>query len=319
MFDDLSQVCGRFAPSPTGPLHFGSLVAATASYLNARHRDGRWLLRMEDIDQPRVVPSAADSILFTLEQFGFTWDGEVCYQSRRHPLYREALQMLQQQQCCYYCDCTRSKVAQWLQQRGAPPQSPYPGICRNKQAGEVATDAAIRLKVESEAITFNDQVQGRYSSHPDALLGDYLLRRRDAIFAYHLVVVVDDLQQGVTEVVRGGDLLEMTPQQIYLRNLLTTKGEPALDYAHIPVMTDLQGEKLGKQTAAPGLDPKRPGEQIWRALQRLGQQPPLELLGAEPAALWAWAIINWKLTKVPQCRSLPYDATLERREPRVRD
>ena len=227
---------GRFAPSPTGPLHFGSLVAALASYLDARYHDGgRWLVRIEDVDEPRTVPGAADSILRCLEAYGMEWDGPVVYQSRRKDLYRAALEALGSH--AFPCGCSRVPGI-------------YPGTCRNGlPAGKTAR--AWRLRVDDNVISFVDRLRGPQTDVLAETTGDFVLLRADGYFAYQLAVVVDDADQGVTDVVRGEDLLDSTGRQILLQRLL---GYPTPRYAHIPVVRDASGEKLSKQTLAPPVD-----------------------------------------------------------------
>lgn len=215
---------GRFAPSPTGPLHFGSLVAAVASYVDARRNGGKWLVRMEDLDTPRNVPGADADILRTLERFGFEWDGEVLYQSTRIPAYEAALETLRRRGQAFGCSCTRTTV----------------GPC------QCTTGPRWRVRYPED---------------------DFTVRRADGIFAYQLAVVVDDAWQGVTDVVRGADLLDSTPRQIHLQKLL---GLPTPRYRHVPVVTNAQGEKLSKQTLAPPLDPGRVREQLEEAARFLG-------------------------------------------------
>ena len=254
---------GRFAPSPTGPLHFGSLVTAAASYLDARVAGGSWIVRMEDLDRERVQPGAADGILATLERFGFEWSGPVLWQSRRSQEYQEALERLKAGGLVYPCGCTRKEV-------GGPR---YPGICaRGLPPGKAAR--AWRVRTTAAAVEFVDRLQGPQSQRLGEVSGDFVVLRADGLFAYHLAVVVDDGAQGITDVVRGADLLDETQRQIHLQQLL---GVATPRYLHVPVATDAHGAKLSKQTRAPALDPLRASEQISAALRFLGQQPPLEL------------------------------------------
>ena len=251
---------GRFAPSPTGPLHIGSLVAALAGWLDARAAGGRWLVRIEDLDRPRCVPGAADDILRTLERLGLTWDGEVVYQSRRLAVYEDALQKLP----TYWCSCTRREIADsslGLAVDGAPI---YPGTCRPGTAG---AKRALRVRTSSEEICFDDRVQGRQCHVLERDIGDFVLYRADGMYAYQLAVVVDDFRQDVTHVVRGADLLDSTPRQIYLQRLL---GAPTPEYLHVPVAVNAAGEKLAKQTGARAIAPTM--ETLRSALQFLGQE-----------------------------------------------
>jgi len=278
---------GRFAPSPSGPLHFGSLIAALGSFLQARSRHGRWLVRIEDIDTPRVVPGAADAILATLEQHGLHWDGEVIYQSRRLARYEAILARLWDDAQLYYCECTRRQI----QQQGGR----YPGTCRHRNLGP--GPCAIRLHPEGIACQFEDSLHGQLSVPPQQVEEDFILRRRDGLFSYNLVVVVDDIDQGVTEVVRGSDLIEPTPRQIYLYQLL---GKPRCDYIHLPVAVQPDGRKLSKQNRAPALDPQRADANLWAALGFLGQQPPPLKEFDDAGAMLNWALQHWQLKQVPR-------------------
>lgn len=291
---------GRFAPSPTGPLHFGSLVAALASYLEARAQQGEWLLRMEDIDTPRNMPGAADSILRSLEAFGFEWEGPVVYQSTRSDLYAEMLSKLQQSGLLYPCGCTRKEIADSAINgiEGAI----YPGTCRDGlPSGKTAR--AWRIRTEDRTTTFDDAVQGRIAQNLARDIGDFVLKRADGFHAYQLAVVVDDAEQNITHVVRGADLLDSTPRQIYLQQVL---GLPAMDYAHIPTVLNDQGEKLSKQTQAVAVDDRQPAAQLWQALDFLQQAPPVEIRNASLANIWQWAIENWQLGRI-RPSSLPAD------------
>lgn len=289
---------GRFAPSPTGPLHFGSLIAAVASFLEAGAYDGKWLLRMEDLDTPREMPGAADSILRTLETFGFAWDGEIMYQSRRGEAYAAAMDILGARGLIYPCACSRKEIADSAIHGIDGPV--YPGTCRNGLApGREAR--AWRIRVDDQPITFGDALQGTVCQNLDADIGDFILRRADGLFAYQLAVVVDDAAQGVTHVVRGADLLDSTPRQIYLQRML---GLPTPAYMHIPVATNPHGEKLSKQTLAFGLDISQPVLQLWQALDFLGQQPPPSLQQENLDTLWAWATSHWSPARIPGRRTI---------------
>ena len=263
---------GRFAPSPSGPLHFGSLVAALASWLDARSAGGRWLVRIEDLDRPRVRPGAADEILRALERLGLTWDGEVVFQSRRLPLYEEALARLGD---TYLCGCTRREIADSAVSLASDGAQVYPGTCR---AGLAPGKTARALRVRTAGkISFQDRVLGELRQDLESEVGDFVLRRADGQFAYQLAVVVDDAAQGITDVVRGADLLESTPRQIYLQRLL---GFTTPRYLHVPVAIDASGDKLSKHTGAQPID----RSDLRRALRFLGQ-PPSETL---EEALGAW-------------------------------
>jgi len=265
---------GRFAPSPTGPLHTGSLIAAAASWLDARAAGGRWLVRIEDLDGPRCAPGAADEILRALERAGLSWDGEVLYQSRRLALYRDALAKLQAH--TYWCGCTRREIADSSLGLAGDGAHIYPGTCR---AGPTRAPRALRVRTMSEPVRFVDRVQGVHEQVLERDIGDFVLYRADGLFAYQLAVVVDDAEQGVTDVVRGADLLDSTPRQIYLHRLL---GLPTPRYLHVPVALNAAGEKLSKQTGAAPVESSP--EALRQALRFLGQ-PEAQTLAD---ALRAW-------------------------------
>lgn len=301
----MSRVTGRFAPSPTGPLHFGSLVAATASYLAARHAGEPWLVRIEDIDPPRVRPGATGNILRTLEAFGFVWDSPVLYQSQRLDAYHEALDHLQTH--TYPCTCSR-KTLQIQGQAGA--YGPvYPGTCRHRFTAD-RTAAATRVRTPDEPVCFTDRIRGRYCQHLGSEIGDFVLRRADGIVAYQLAVVVDDAYQGITQIVRGADLLDNTPRQIYLQQLLKL---PQPDYAHVPLAVTPDGQKLSKQNLAPALPTRQRLHTLVQALQFLGQCPdPKDFSTLDEC--WAWAIAHWHLSAVPRLHArtvhqYPHEAT----------
>lgn len=251
----MTSYIGRFAPSPTGPLHKGSLVAAMASYLDARAHGGKWLVRIEDIDEGRTVPGAAEDILKCLQSFGMQWDGEVVWQSRRKALYQEAMEKLGSH--VYPCGCTRREIADSRVGVASDGAAVYPGTCRAGLApGKSAR--AFRLRVPDGGdgrITFDDRWMGAVTQPLGTEVGDFVLKRADGFWAYQLAVVVDDAHQGVTHVVRGADLLDSTPRQIYLQRLL---GVATPRYMHVPVVTNDRGEKLSKQTGARALDLARP-------------------------------------------------------------
>jgi glutamyl-Q tRNA(Asp) synthetase len=280
---------GRFAPSPSGPLHAGSLVAALASYLDAKAHRGRWLVRIEDIDEARTVPGAAESILQCLRACGMQWDGEVVWQSARKDLYQAAFERLGRH--AYPCGCTRREIADSQVGIGADGAAVYPGTCRN---GLVAgkTARAFRLLVPDagqadECITFEDRWLGPVSQHLATDAGDFVLKRADGFWAYQLAVVVDDAEQGVTHVVRGADLLDSTPRQIYLQRLL---GLRTPHYLHVPVVTNAIGEKLSKQTGARALDLTQPLPLLIAAAQFLG----VCVDGAQSIdEFWRQAITAW--------------------------
>lgn len=290
--------CGRFAPSPTGPLHFGSLVAAVASYLEARTRSGKWLLRMEDVDAPRCRMAAADAILRTLEGFGFDWDGEIVWQNQRRDVYQAALERLRAAGAVFPCACTRKEMADSLL---APDGAAlYPGTCRFGLA-DGRSARSWRLRVGEASVVFEDEIQGRVECDLASDVGDFVVKRADGLFAYQLAVVVDDADAGITHVVRGADLLDSTARQITLQQKL---GLTPPVYAHLPVAVNASGEKLSKQTGARPLDESIPGAKLVAALNFLGQQPPPELVHAQVSDVWGWAIKNWNLAAVSKCRTL---------------
>ena len=289
---------GRFAPSPTGPLHFGSLVAALGSWLDARAAHGQWLVRIEDLDPPREEPGATKRILAALESYGFDWDGEVIFQSRRGELYRAALRSLGARGATYPCGCTRGEIAD-----SAPATDgsrAYPGTCRNGLA-ERKVARTVRVRTGAAPIAFEDRLFGRLEQAVETEVGDFVLLRAGALFSYQLAVVVDDAAQGVTDVVRGADLIDSTARQIHLQRLLDL---PALRYLHLPVAVNASGEKLSKQTGARQIDTTRPGTEIARALAFLGHPAPRELAGAAPRELLSWGVLNWTIGKIPRERSI---------------
>ncbi|MGE8500493.1 MAG: tRNA glutamyl-Q(34) synthetase GluQRS [Pseudomonas sp.] len=282
---------GRFAPTPSGYLHFGSLVAALASYLDARAVGGRWLLRMEDLDPPREVPGAQSAILQTLESYGFEWDGELVRQSDRHAEYQAVVDRLFSQGLAYACTCSRRQLEGY--------QGIYPGLCRN--AGHPADDAAIRIRVPELVYGFIDRVQGDYQQHLGREVGDFIIQRRDGFYAYQLAVVLDDAWQGITDIVRGADLLDSTPRQLYLQELL---GLPQPRYLHVPLIIQPDGNKLGKSYRSPPLPADQAAPLLVRALRALGQPVPADLDGARPAELLAWATAHWDATQIPRSATL---------------
>ncbi len=291
---------GRFAPSPTGPLHFGSLIAALASFLQARSQGGTWLVRIEDLDPPREVAGASDDILRALDALGFEWDGEVLYQSRRDEAYQAALQSLLEHGRAYPCGCSRREIAALQGDRKAPAELFYPGTCRHGLApGRQAR--AWRVVTDRSAITFRDRLQGPQSQQLDQTCGDFVIRRADGLFAYQLAVVVDDDAQNITEVVRGCDLLDSTPRQIHLQRLL---GLATPAYVHVPVALDRSGDKLSKQTGAAAVDRRRGAAYLTAALDFLGQSPPADLARAVPREVLSWARAHWRLETIPRVRGI---------------
>ncbi|NOX70285.1 MAG: tRNA glutamyl-Q(34) synthetase GluQRS [Gammaproteobacteria bacterium] len=280
---------GRFAPSPTGPLHFGSLLAAIASYLQSRTANGRWLLRIEDIDPPREQPGADKLILDTLESYGFEWDGPVTYQSHFRERHEASIEKLIATGLAYPCSCSRRDLATAV--RG-PLGAIYPGTCRQ---GCESSDVAIRVRTHGNPITFTDRLQGRRTMQLESASGDFVIRRRDGLVAYHLAVVNDDADQGITEVVRGIDLLDSTPRHIHLQELLDI---PTPSYVHIPVAENAAGQKLSKLTGAPAISIDRASRTLVAALRALGQTTPQELEAESLDEIWAWATQHWQINRL---------------------
>lgn len=282
---------GRFAPTPSGFLHFGSLVAALASYLDARAAGGRWRVRMEDLDPPREMPGAPAAILETLQGYGLERDGEVVYQSQRHAAYQQVIDRLLSQGLAYACICSRKQLE--------PFNGIYPGTCRN--AGHGTEDAAIRVRVPELVYRFEDRVQGPFEQHLGRESGDFVIRRRDGLYAYQLAVVLDDAWQGVTDIVRGADLLDSTPRHLYLQELL---GLPQPRYLHVPLIIQPDGNKLGKRYRSPPLDPDQAAPLLVRALRALGQAPQAGLAKGSVADVLEWAVAHWDSGAIARVRTL---------------
>lgn len=282
---------GRFAPSPSGELHFGSLIAALGSYLQARSQRGSWLVRIEDIDPPREVPGAASTILRQLEHYGLHWDGEVLWQSQRHEAYREALAWLHEQGMCYYCTCTRSRI----QHIGGF----YDGHCRALHHGP--ENAALRLVQKNPVLSFHDGLRGILVADEQLAREDFIIHRRDGLFAYNLAVVVDDNFQGVTEIVRGADLIEPTVRQI---SLYQQFGWAVPEYVHLPLALNEQGNKLSKQNHAPALPQGDPRPVLVVALSCLNQPIMTQWRDLSLEGLLQMAVENWRLSEVPLSMSL---------------
>ncbi len=281
---------GRFAPTPSGPLHIGSIIAALASYLDARYNKGKWLLRIEDIDTPRVRAGAGRKIIDTLEILGLEWDGAIVYQSDRFEYYRQALSALAEADLLYRCSCPR-KIT-----RGKP----YPGTCRMRTVQQEKPHS-LRVKTPHRPIAFDDAIQGRRTARLDELTGDFILRRSDGLIAYNLAVVVDDAAQDITHIVRGADLLDTTFNQVYLQSVLSL---PSPAYAHHPVVVDASGNKISKQDGATDvLAGVSPETVLLRALHFLGQAPDPELAQAGKREILDWAINHWKLDLVIERRA----------------
>ena len=283
---------GRFAPSPTGPLHFGSLIAAVASYVDAKSKNGIWVLRMEDLDPPREPPGTADLILDQLSTLGIRWDGEVLYQSSRISAYREILKKLSKEELCYPCSCTRLQIKAM--------GSVYNGSCRNRTI-PLHKKFAIRVKTFNDLIGFNDKIHGHHQQNVRKEVGDFIVLRKDNLFAYQLAVVVDDSYQKITDVIRGYDLIDSTPRQIHLQKVL---GFKTPKYAHIPIVLDGKGHKLSKQNFATPIEPKNGNKLIFQSLKYLGQNPPPSIDRASTNEQLEWAISNWDIHAIPKLANI---------------
>lgn len=290
---------GRFAPTPSGPLHFGSMVAAVGSYLDARAHGGKWLLRIDDLDPPRVAPGANDAILRCLEAFSMEWDGDVVYQGGRNEAYHAELHRLRQAGLVYPCACSRREIGE--AGLNGIEGTVYPGTCRHGMpSGREAR--ALRVRTDSAVTGFVDLLQGQVTQVLETDVGDFVAYRADRVFAYHLACAVDDAEQGVTHVVRGADLMASTPRQIYLQGLL---GLATPAYLHLPVAVNSTGEKLSKQTLAQAVNTADPLPTLDRVLRFLGHPPPVQVRDEGLAALWHWAIENWRRESLPRATSLP--------------
>lgn len=275
-----SRYTSRFAPSPTGHLHLGSVYTALASFLDAKANNGLWKLRFDDLDTPRNVAGATSSILKTLEILGLHWDDEVDYQSKHINEYQDVLDDLLKAKKIYRCECSRKEVASIYSQR-----------CRNKNIS-ADTPHSLRIKTYDKQITFHDGLQGRISHNLVLQHGDFILKRRDNIIAYQFAVILDDLRQNINQVMRGLDLLNETPKQIFLQQVLNLSTPT---YSHIPILVNQQGQKLSKQTLATRVDLTRPPLVLFQLLQLLNQNPPSELQTATVEEILCWAISNWQL------------------------
>ena len=291
----LSSYVGRFAPSPTGPLHFGSLLAAVASYLQAKKNHGKWLVRIEDLDPPREIKGSATGILKQLEQHGLAWDDSVVYQSNQIDQYHDVLQSLRTKNLVYNCTCSRQRISDL--------SGIYDGRCSQKNLPII--DASSRFSINrgfqtidhnSDELGFNDSVMGEFHQSLNNDVGDFVVLRRDGLISYQLAVVVDDYHQGITEIVRGFDLLDSTPRQILLQKCLNY---PTPDYVHIPLALNSLGQKLSKQHFAKALIGGKESEQLWLALDWLKQNPPKELRQSSTEEILVWAIAHWDLSCIP--------------------
>ena len=294
LFDDF--YIGRFAPSPTGPLHFGSLIAATASYLCAKtHSNGKWLLRIEDVDTQREQKGASISIIKSLEVYGFIWDDEIIYQNQQSNIYNAALESLKDH--VYPCSCTRKELRESAASSTKYSYT-YPGYCRDGIKNKATVNHSIRVRTNHEPVCFFDKCQPqKFCQDIEQEVGDFILKRSDGLYAYHLAVVVDDGLQQINQVVRGADLFDNTPRQIYLQGLL---GLPHPEYLHFPVAIDSEGKKLSKQNFSPEIASAEKRATLIKALQFLGQTPPKTSNFSSLDDLWQWAIQNWDSTKIPQ-------------------
>ncbi|HEY8939962.1 MAG TPA: tRNA glutamyl-Q(34) synthetase GluQRS [Cellvibrio sp.] len=284
---------GRFAPSPSGPLHFGSLVTALASYLDAKANNGQWLVRMEDLDPPREQPGAADDILHCLDGHGLHWDAEVMYQSQRHNAYQRCLDELISRGWVYPCGCSRQDLASM--------GGIYDGRCRHKPV-DLSRPHSLRLKLYDidnhpgcDEIYFHDLIQGSQAQNLRTQAGDQILKRRDGFYAYQLAVVVDDIAQGITHIIRGSDLLEVTGRQLFFFELL---GSPQPAYGHVPLALQANGQKLSKQNHARAIATKEAGRNLWRGLEFLGQNPPADLADASTNEILDWGLHYWRRDKI---------------------
>lgn len=283
---------GRFAPSPTGPLHLGSLYTALASFLQAKARDGEWLLRIDDLDPDRSVRAAADAIQRTLERFGLYWDGDVTSQRDRLDHYHQAFAHLQHLGLLYGCRCSRRVLSG---------KAVYPGYCRDQDSSNDTTANTARIRTAGTVIRFTDRLHGIIAHDLARQTGDFVVRRRDGVFAYHLATVADDAVAGISEVVRGADLLDSTPRQIYLQQTL---GLPTPDYCHTPVLTDAAGEKLSKQRFAAPVSDTAPGATLYSLLRLLRQAPPADLQRAQPAEILQWAVGHWDISPLRHVKNI---------------
>ncbi len=279
---------GRFAPSPTGPLHFGSLITAVASYCDAKSQQGTWIVRIEDTDIPRIYPNSEQHILQCLAAFEFESDVKIIYQKDRLDIYDHVIEQLKEKNLVYACECTRKMLGS---------NHIYAETCREKNLD--FQGQAIRVKVSHQHIGFEDRLQGQHCSNLQHDLGDFVLKRRDGIINYQLAVVVDDYLQGITHVVRGADLLDNTERQIWLGQCL---GYPELQYMHLPLAMNSQGQKLSKQNLAQALDPQHAPQLLLNAILALGQQP---VDVDQPHKMLAQAVEQWNIQRIPKGTEIP--------------
>jgi glutamyl-Q tRNA(Asp) synthetase len=277
------------------------LLAAAGSWLDARAAGGQWLLRIEDLDPPREPPGAAAQILRALEGYGLWWDGEVMFQSQRQAAYEEALAHLGSAGFAYPCVCSRRDIVAANQRLGRPGQRAYPGTCRSLPAKHGRRSRIVRVRTTAEPVAIDDALQGRFTQSLEQEVGDFVLRRREGFIAYQLAVVVDDHAQGITDVVRGVDLLDSSPRQVWLQRLL---GYPTPRYLHLPVASTPDGKKLSKQTGAAAIAVRDAPEVAWQVLSALRQAPPREMRGAPPLELWKWGLAHWRPQHLAGIRSI---------------
>ena len=283
---------GRFAPSPTGPLHLGSLYTALASFLQARSHNGHWLLRIDDLDTPRNQRGAVAHILHTLDACGLHWHGAALYQSQQRDVYDHYLNELSAKHLLYACECSRKNLT-----------GIYPKTCRYKTINR-ANPHALRVKTDNRFIQFNDYLQGAHCQQLEKDHGDFILKRKDGIIAYQFAVVIDDYLQQITHIVRGMDLLDATPKQIYVQQLL---GFTAPNYSHVPIIIDAQGQKLSKQSHAQAVNVTNPAQLLCSLLVLLKQNPPAELIDASRDEVLQWAICHWQINALKNQQTLPLE------------
>jgi glutamyl-Q tRNA(Asp) synthetase len=296
---DKRPYIGRFAPSPTGSLHLGSLYTALASFLDAKAQQGLWLLRIDDLDTPRNAAGSVDSILKTLDTLALQWDSSVYFQSDNLDAYHDVLATLQRDKHIYPCTCSRKTITANLTEN-ASIDVVYPNTCRNNPF-PCSAPHALRIKTDDRVVSFDDRLQGVVSHHLATQHGDFILKRKDHIIAYQFAVVIDDDRQGVNHVVRGMDLLDSTPKQIYVQQVL---GLNTPNYLHVPIITDAQGFKLSKQTGAQPVGLKTPAQVIFKLLDLLKQHPPAELYNVPTTELIDWAIAHWNPSTLKNSRAI---------------
>ena len=289
---------GRFAPSPSGPLHFGSLITATGSWCAARSRKGEWLIRIDDLDKPRIKTGAIDEILMTLESFGLLWDKKVMYQSNQIDFYVQYLEILKKKKETYICTCSRKDIVRNSRSRGVDGPI-YPETCKQKFLKNI--QGSIRISVKNKLVEFTDTFQGKIKSNIMIDVGDFILKRADNVFSYHLASIVDDHVMGITHVSRGADLLHSPPRQIYLMNRLNLE---IPIYSHLPLAIDKEGRKLSKQDRDDPIIKMNPGIAVWKTLKFLNQSPPVDLKTYQPKEILNWAVQNWKEHLVPGLKTI---------------